>query len=421
MNDNAGFMKRSFAALIDLAVVILVAWLLFLFPFKMIIGNSVHKDYKKVFIEPYEQISEKYSGTTTFLGTTTIGIYSVINGSADEESKSFKVEGSSVLNFREYVDTANSSAKLHANALLNSAKATYNPETKMEEQFTSRLYAVYMRLSNIYLVETEYKESSDGRYFDDMLAAGEINKDEYDALVKAYLDDLEKEYISNLEILLKTATLFQKNNPDVNITQLLGYKNLYNEYVSLSKKKVSDLSSDVTDEDITKIVNKIDSYYAKEQKVFRMDESINQDETYVYGIDAYYVVYYDAIYNQTIEQLPYTDYYNSYSTWTVIYALGMFTLLFTIYTMSFRGYTLGRRLSKIYLISGSSKERCNPILAFLHDVVFRYLYILVIGMWSLIAALVVFIVFVIADAIMMKVGKRKTIRDMITMTRVINA
>ncbi len=421
MNDNAGFMKRSFAALIDLALVILVAWLLFLFPFKMIIGNSIHEDYKNIFIEPYNVVSEKYSGTTTFLGTTTLGIYSVINSCADEKLSQFNVEGSKVITFREYVESANSSARGHALELLNSASNEFSADTPVEEQFASRLYAVYMRLNNIYLVEKEYKESDDGRYYDDILASGEINKDEYDLLVNTYLTTLENEYINNLEILFNTVLVFEKTNPDVNITRTLGYNNLYDEFYALTKKKPSDLSGEVTEADITKIVNKIDSYYQKEERIFRMNESINEEEIYVYGVDAHYVVYYDAVYNQTIEQLPYSDYYNLYSTWTVIYALGMFIVLFSIYTMSFRGYTLGRRISKIYLVSGSSPDRCNPALAFLHDVVFRYLYILVIGMWSLIFALIAFIIFIIVDAIMMKVWKRKTLRDIITMTRVINA
>ena len=421
MREHAGFMKRSFAAIVDLALVILITWLLFLFPFKMVIGNSIHKDYKNSYIKPYDEATNKYNGTTNFFGVTTPGVFANITGSYDDSSKKFTVSGSNVLAFREYVNSANSTSLDDLTAFNELLSSEYDENTKEEDKITAKAYILLKRLGYIYNFEKQFPHNAEYEYYSDILASGSINQNEYDALVDAFNEALKNEYAANIATLINGIIVYTTQNPSSASYKSSAYKELLSLYQSELKMKFSDLSQTVSEEDITKIKNKLDEFYNHEKVIFKMDEEIVEETNYEYGYDTYFSVYYDAALLLNNEQLPYYEYYNKYSTWTIIYSLGMFTLLFSIYTMLFSGYTLGRRIAKVYLVSGSKENRCNPFLAFLHDVVFRYSYVIVIGMWSLIVALIVFGAFIIADAIMIRFGGHKTIRDYITLTKVIPA
>ena len=73
MSIHAGFLKRLFSFIIDLTLVILVTWLLYMFPFQQIIGKSIDEHYNKNIKKPYNEISESYSGTVSYFGASTDG------------------------------------------------------------------------------------------------------------------------------------------------------------------------------------------------------------------------------------------------------------------------------------------------------------------------------------------------------------
>ena len=167
MREHAGFMKRSFAAIVDLALVILITWLLFLFPFKMVIGNSIHKDYKNSYIKPYDEATNKYNGTTNFFGVTTPGVFANITGSYDDSSKKFTVSGSNVLVFREYVNNANSTSLDVLTAYSELLSSEYDENTKEEDKITAKAYILLKRLGYIYNFEKQFPHNAEYEYYSD--------------------------------------------------------------------------------------------------------------------------------------------------------------------------------------------------------------------------------------------------------------
>ena len=105
----------------------------------------------------------------------------------------------------------------------------------------------------------------------------------------------------------------------------------------------------------------------------------------------------------------------------MVYALSMFTLIFSLYTAIMCGNTLGRRAAKVRLVSKNEADKLNPVLALLHDVPFRFLYFLLIGLYSIPVALIALAVFFVADIIMIVVKPHKAIRDYLSGTHVIEA
>ena len=109
--------------------------------------------------------------------------------------------------------------------------------------------------------------------------------------------------------------------------------------------------------------------------------------------------------------------FNRYAT---IYSLIAFVVLFSVYTVVFSGQTLGRRSVKIKLIGKDENKKLNPLVALYHDIIVRLLYVLLIGFFSFLIALVVALTLTVADVLMIRYSKQnKTIRDIVTGTRVI--
>ena len=108
-----------------------------------------------------------------------------------------------------------------------------------------------------------------------------------------------------------------------------------------------------------------------------------------------------------------------------------FSVISMAYTGAMRGYTLGRRLAKIKLvrkvifkitdeeISDEDKAkalRVNPIIAMCHDAILKYLYFLVIGLYSLIIAAIVLLALAVIDVVMASLKSHRIIRDYLTLT-----
>ena len=86
MNNSAKFTKRLFAFFIDLTAVVIITWVLWLFPFQFIIGNSIQDDYKKVVEEKVTEISSWYEGQKDIFGAsgTTDGYFPKLDNSKRE-------------------------------------------------------------------------------------------------------------------------------------------------------------------------------------------------------------------------------------------------------------------------------------------------------------------------------------------------
>lgn len=98
------------------------------------------------------------------------------------------------------------------------------------------------------------------------------------------------------------------------------------------------------------------------------------------------------------------------------YSIG-FLLLLSIYTIATNGKTLGRKLFKVAL-EGS----VNPVTVFLHDVVFKYFFVLLALMVNLYMGLLVLGIFLVVDIILIGVTRKKrTIRDLILGITVANS
>ena len=184
-------------------------------------------------------------------------------------------------------------------------------------------------------------------------------------------------------------------------------------------KQTVDKEEEYTNDDQTAIVNFIARYRDWSTNKTAVDQEPTGEETVKVGKEGYNVFVYGLLSLQENERSLYLEKYTTHTTWVVAYALSMFTLAFSLYTLLMRGYTLGRRLCKIQLIGRNPKKKVNPILALVHDVPLQYLYVLVIGLYSLPIAGIVYLVFTVADVIMIMVKPHKALRDYITMTQMV--
>ncbi|MCB9498396.1 MAG: RDD family protein [Bacillales bacterium] len=428
MSMHAGFMKRFMACLVDLTLIITITWLLYLFPFQQIIGKRIDEDYKTNIKEPYDTISEKYSGTTSFLGTSTNGLFGdlqdLYSAEAMSETEFASYRANTATAFAYLINSSENGVLDTFMADLNTA---YDAGVSYEDQFYSKLYQIYSYIDNAYAVRSNFKEDESYITYASMVEAGLITEDEQSALEDAYDEALLASYLSQMEIIVSALKNYAALNADMDIESTPVYKNATSRITSNSTVKIEDISSTVNSEDLQSLIDFVNDYYAyevavtAEAKLGTATDSENNISVNV-NQEAYYVFYYDLVNLQFKEQMPYYVQVYTHMIYAIIYALSMFTLLLSIYTVSMRGYTLGRRLIKIKIVGLHEKDKVNPVLVLLHDVPFRVLYIILLSLVSLPVAGIVLLVFTIVDAVMVRFTKdHKTIRDYLSGTKVISA
>ena len=431
---HAGFLKRLFAAIIDTTLVIILTWLLYLFPFKTIIGNAIDSDYKTNIETPNEEISEQYSGSSSLFGTTTEGYYTILKNlyttgymSEDEYNAYVAKDTLAYNNIIEIFDNLTSDMAL-----------PYDSTVASGDQLYSKLYTLYTHCNYSYSIRSKFLENENYVLYSSMYDLGLITSDEQTALESEYSINALRSYVESLKSILVLYNEYNAKNEGIDITSLYAYRTVKTSYnsacSSLSKqdadfKAISDtyvvenLPTEATSEMVTTLKN-----YVEDFRTYQVAVTVTNMTTQVVDgatmdnitEEIYYIFYYGLATNQFISQLPYYEKVYNHSTWAVIYSLAMFTLIFSLYTSIMRGQTLGRRGMKIKMTTSHEKDKLNPVLALLHDVPFRFLYVILIGMFSLYAAIIVFVIFMIADAIMVRFTKdHRCIRDILSATKVI--
>lgn len=413
MEKSAGFLKRLLAFIIDTTVIFLITWLLFLFPFSVIIGNSIVDDYKNSYGNPYSEISTKYSGKVSYFNTTTSGYYDeleTIKKASSITVSELNKETSNIL------PAYNKSYEI-VSSIIASQNSIYDEALRDDEQFINKLYLLSVFVDNMYEVQIYFPMNDEYNHYEDLKAQGIINNEtEYQRLVSEYKTRINDEHQENLKIILKALFKYGKEN-NFNIKSTTAYKKIVSKY----KGNLNEIEGLVESGEIDILKDRMTAYLNYENAVTTKEYlGLKTGETDKYNIsnEAYYIFYYNLYFNQQSEQLRYYSKVYEYNTWSIVYYLSMFTLAFSIYTVSFRGNTLGRRAVKIKLIDG--KEKLNPLVALLHDVVLRFLYIILLGLLSMLVSLLAMMIITIADIIMILKGKEhKTVRDLLSGTSVI--
>jgi len=421
MNRNASFLKRLSAFVVDLTLVIIVTWLLYLFPFNLIINKSIDKSYKNNIKKPYDAITEEYSGSVSYFGATTDGKFTSLknaynNGSMVEEDfdKYFLV-------IEDMYDAIND----YNNNLLTDIEVPFDETAPQDDQFTSKLYAIYNYIDNAYAYQNEFPHDSNNIEYSVSLSKDDIIETEKNELVSAYKEKLLNDYSKCLESLLKAAKVYASKNSEANILNTLAVSSIESKYNTAVNKKMSDVEESFNADDVSSIgtfILEYKNYAIYQSSKTTLGTNLSDDGvTYVtYNKEVYYAMYYSLVTEEVIAQLPYYVQVYNHTRFSIIYALSTFTVLFSIYTLALRGATIGRRMVKIRLTDGKDLEKLNPVLALLHDVPFRILYIVVLGLFSLIIAMILMVGFTIADFIMIKFSrKHKCLRDLMSGTMVL--
>ena len=424
MNNSAKFTKRLFAFFIDLTAVVIITWVLWLFPFQFIIGNSIQDDYKKVVEEKVTEISSWYEGQKDIFGAsgTTDGYFPKLDNSKREGT----ITKEDYDEYISYESVAFTRATNFVITLIDDLNVPYDASASYNNQEYVNIDELYSYLFYAYQAELAFPHNEDYVSYSALRDAGEITSDEEQkTLENAFKNSLKEDYIKELEVLVRALKYYDSINPDSNILNLPVYKTVSLEYESLSKKKAKDLSSSVTADDQAFLLSTMNAYKHYYDTVTSKDRlgtsSSDTGEIVNLNEEAYINFYYSIILKRFVEMRPFYIQRYYYSRYSTIYALVAFVVLFSIYTVAFGGQTLGRRTVKVKLVGKDESKNPNPFLVLLHDVVIRILYILLIGFFSLLVALIVAFGFTIADALMIKFNKQnKTIRDILSNTRVID-
>lgn len=429
MSMYAGVMKRFFSAIVDYTVIIALTWLLFLFPFQQIIGKAVDSDYKNNVKIPYNEISESYTGTTSYFGSSTDGYFQVLGSYLDSDGNLkltvTQYKGYKVIQKTVY-DNAIENAKLIA-----SIDEGYSSSTNSEKQFYNQVYAAYCYLAYGYQVKNNFPQGEDGVLFESRKGV-DLTEAEVAELTTKFKDDLKADFAHQSELFLQALKYYSAKNPEAKIESTNAYKYIASTYETYSEKKTADISSTFTTADEDSLVASINAYYdfAVSKTTYDTTGKAGDDtlsfapggtggSSVTYQNQAYTCFYYDLANEQFVKQLPYYDRYQEHLTWTIVYCLCFFTLAFSIYTVAMRGNTLGRMAAHIQLVGPAEKEKLNPLRAILHDVPFNFLYVLILFAWLWWIAIIIWIIFLVVDIIMILLKPHRCIRDYISGTKVI--
>lgn len=417
MSNYARAGRRILSALCDLLLVITVTLLLYLFPFQIFMNKAVDSDYKNNVKKPYDAITEKYNGTVSYFGSSTNGLYGDLTALFDSNTNVMTLNSEQLSNARTYRDESYINANQVANDIMNMINAEYNAEAQESEQFRARMYQLYAYLDYAYSTLNTFPYGEGYKSYENQKSNGEITDSQYNELVNSFKTDLNNEYGSVLKAQAKAFNTYNNKYSDSAVLGSAAYSYITNKMPTL--KQTVDKEEEYTNDDQTAIVNFIARYRDWSMNKTAVDQEPTGEETVKVGKEGYNVFVYGLLSLQENERSLYLEKYTTHTTWVVAYALSMFTLAFSLYTLLMRGYTLGRRLCKIQLIGRNPKKKVNPILALVHDVPLQYLYVLVIGLYSLPIAGIVYLVFTVADVIMIMVKPHKALRDYITMTQMV--
>lgn len=424
MGKYAGIGKRIFAFFIDLTLVVVLTFLLWLFPFQFVVGNNIQENYKETVAKKADEIAHIFSGERDMFKAS-----STEEGYFQELDNLYSAGKMTEVEYGERVSFENSAYlrnKGFASNLFNSLNEAYDESVSYQEQAYTDIDELYNYLFYAYQAELRFPHNSEYVKYTALRDAGEISSDdELKTLEKEYQNNLETNYIKQLEILVRAMKYYDSKNEGKGILSLPVYKSLAAEYNSLSKTKAKNLDSSFTLEDQNVLIEAVDNYKAYYDHATSKETLGTTEDTsgkiYVNINDEAYVNFYYSLYMERVKLLrPYYIQTYRYSWWATVYALSMFVFLFSLYTIVLRGKTVGRRVVKIKLVDKNENAKLNPLLAFAHDIGARLLYVLLIGFYSLPVALIAGVVFTIVDALMIRYNKQnKTIRDIITSTKVI--
>lgn len=415
MSLHAGVGKRLLAALMDFTLVVAVTWLLWLFPFQLIVNKAIDTNYKSNIREPYDKISEKYNGSSSFFGASAPGLIGELTEHYDSNNKQLILKDDSSTGFvaesayNKFVQNDNSAYNAVIDALndcLDTLSLEYNPNIANDQQFYSQLFLVSTYLTNAYNVENTFPHSETYEFYQ-----------EKSEQATAFQTTLKEKYTLVEQYILQGLNKFQELNPGFRMSGTRAYQLVNSNYNALTKKKASDLSSEFGETEVQYLKDCVESYRGFEEHV----TAYSGDMTNItIGNPGYYAFVYGLQNLMFKDQLPYIEKYTLHTTWAIAYALAMFTLVYSVYTMAMRGYTLGRRVAKIKLVGNAEKDKLNPLFALLHDVPFKFLYVLALGLFlNITIVLIVFAVFCVVDIIMIAIKPHKCIRDYISFTHVV--
>ena len=416
MSNYARTGKRMMSALCDLLLVIVATLLLYLFPFQLIINKAVDSDYKNNVKKPYDSVVEKYSGTVSYFGTSTDGLYGELTKLFDSKTNLLTVNKDQLDKYRGYRDETFTNALSVSNDIQNMIDTEYNADQQESESFRARMYQLYYYADYAYQLLNTYPYGDSYVSLESQKANGEITESEYNSKVNEYKTTLNNEYISVLKAQTKAFNTYNTKYSDSRALTTAAYSYITNKLSTLKEKADT---GEYTATDQTNIVNFLNRYRDWSINKTAVDTEPTGDETVKINKEGYNVFVYGLLSNQENEKSAYIEKYTVHTTWVVAYALSMFTVIFSLYTLLMRGYTLGRRLCKIQLVGKNPNKKVNPILALIHDVPLQYLYVLVLGLYSLTVAGIVYAVFTILDVIMIMLKPHKAIRDYITMTQMV--
>jgi len=422
MSIYAGFFKRFFAFIVDLTLVIMVTWLLYLFPANVIINKNIDKDYKRNIKIPYDEISEKYSGTVSYFGSSTPGEFEDLKNIYSNKY----ISEEELNDYRSKQNNLYTTTKGVVSSLEDEIIIPFTSDINEEDRFYSKVYQIYTYLDSSYIIRNTYPRNDENILYSTQVEKGDILESQREALEKEYKENLLNEYSSLLEVMIRSLLVYNETNPEALTLKSTAYETIVSRYSKLTGKKASDLVVEFSSEDVALINNYLDEFNTYQDYVTKKETlgtKLTDDSISVIDFteEAYYNFYYTLNSLLFNEQLPYYVQVYKHTLYSIIYALTMFTAIFSAYTMALRGNTIGRRMTKIRMTDGHEKEKLNPIYCLLHDVLFRFLYIILLGLFSMVIALIAMLAFTAADAIMIRFTKsHKTIRDILSNTRVVD-
>ena len=424
---KARFGKRLLSSIIDLSLVIAVVYLLYLFPFKMILGNSVVKDFNKSYKKPYETIEEKYQGKYGLFNSTP-GIFTNLstNGTNGYISEDYLAEYYGVYEYNKawYTNTFNT--------YFDELNEPYNSELKLEDRVMTKTQMLFISAYYAHSLMKDYTEISNQNNVQARYDSGEIDRDTYDTLLAQEKDKVDDEFIDIEVVFYRIYLHYMSLNPSVKVENDAVYQRALSDIRGYTKKAI-DLDSlkienhPLTSDEVNKIKDYLFNYCDHIEPLLNpdnatLDTSGSHDQEklyYVFSQKTYSIVQTEYTIKENIEFMPYSTYISMFNDRILLYAIVGFVAVLSIYTIAMKGRTVGRRVSQIRL-EGTS---VNPLTIFLHDVLFKYLYFLVLAFFfQLIAIVFIMIIILVIDFCMITFNKsRKTIRDYLSGLSVVHA
>ena len=432
--------RRALSSFIDLFIVLITTALLYFFPFTMIIGRIVDKDYKNNIKKPYDAITEKYSGKTNLFGNSDQGIYATFEALYDSNTKTITLNKEQYNLYTAYRDDAYTNANKYINSaqerITNDSKDEMAGRSVAEDLYVFGSYAYYA-----YQILLKYPHNSENVLYTSLKNNGTLSDDEYKTLVDQYNEDINNSYKELIVALNDLYVSYATARPDAKTLNTISYSTLKDNHKGLKIDFTQ--TNEFNDESKAKITSFIDKYYNWARAITTTTQSLEDDKTVSFSEEAHDIFYYSIGCSEVSEKTIYIEKYSKHANISVAYLLIAFTVIFVGYTAGMNGYTLGRRVCRIRLVRKADfskieeryeageiddeerrvlikkARKTNPLVAAAHDSALKYFYFVVIGLYSLVIAAIVFVVVSIVDVVMISIKSHRTIRDFATLTEVI--